>query len=93
MLRAIQQLPTEPRRDAPRDGTTSSRSFRCRRADDGDHGSCTYAELDDRAARVAAGLCAAGLHAGDRLLALLPSGQELIELLLGCARSGMVLVP
>jgi long-chain acyl-CoA synthetase len=56
-------------------------------------GSCTYAELDDRGARVAAGLAAAGLQPGDRVLALLPNGQELIELLLGCARSGTVLVP
>ncbi|HEY9351529.1 MAG TPA: AMP-binding protein, partial [Acidothermales bacterium] len=56
-------------------------------------GSRTFAELDDRAARVAAGLAAAGLQPGDRVLAVLPNGQELIELLLGCARSGTVLVP
>ncbi|HET9899753.1 MAG TPA: AMP-binding protein [Actinomycetes bacterium] len=53
----------------------------------------TFAELDDRAARVAAGLVAAGLQPGDRVLAVLANGQELIELLLGCARCGMVLVP
>ena len=56
-------------------------------------GSRTFAELDDRAARVAAGLAAAGLQPGDRVLAVLPNGQELIELLLCCARSGTVLVP
>ena len=38
-------------------------------------------------------LLAAGLQPGDRVLAVLPNGQELIELLLGCARSGTVLVP
>jgi long-chain acyl-CoA synthetase len=53
----------------------------------------TFAELNDRAARVAAGLVAAGLQPGDRVLAVLANGQELIELLLGCARCGTVLVP
>jgi long-chain acyl-CoA synthetase len=56
-------------------------------------GSRTFAELDDRAARVAAGLAASGLQPRDRVLAVLPNGPELIELLLGCARSGTVLVP
>ena len=56
-------------------------------------GSCTFGELDGRADRVASGLLAAGLRPGDRVLALLPSGPELIELLLGCARSGTILVP
>ncbi|HJY25408.1 MAG TPA: AMP-binding protein, partial [Actinomycetes bacterium] len=36
-------------------------------------GSRTFAELDDRAARVAAGLAAAGLQPGDRVLAVLPN--------------------
>jgi long-chain acyl-CoA synthetase len=53
----------------------------------------TYAELTGRADRVAAGLLAAGCAPGDRVLALLPSGAEIYELLLGCVRSGMVLVP
>jgi long-chain acyl-CoA synthetase len=53
----------------------------------------TYGDLDDRAHRVAAGLLAAGLRAGDRVLALLPNGIEMYELLLGCARAGLVLVP
>ena len=53
----------------------------------------TYAELDERADRVAAGLVAAGCAPGDRLLALLPSGVETYELLLGCVRAGLVLVP
>jgi long-chain acyl-CoA synthetase len=53
----------------------------------------TYAELDERADRAAAGLVAAGCAPGDRLLALLPSGVETYELLLGCVRAGLVLVP
>jgi long-chain acyl-CoA synthetase len=53
----------------------------------------TYGDLDERADRVAAGLRAAGLRAGDRVLALLPSGIDMYELLLGCARAGLVLVP
>lgn len=53
----------------------------------------TYAELDRRATRVAAGLVAAGCAPGDRVLALLPGGTEVYELLLGCVRAGTVLVP
>jgi acyl-CoA synthetase (AMP-forming)/AMP-acid ligase II len=53
----------------------------------------TYADLDERADRVAAGLRAAGLRGGDRVLALVPSGIETYELLLGCARAALVLVP
>jgi acyl-CoA synthetase (AMP-forming)/AMP-acid ligase II len=53
----------------------------------------TFGELDDRADRVAAGLLAAGLVPADRVLALLPNGPEIFELLIGCARAGLVLVP
>ena len=53
----------------------------------------TYGELDERAGRVAAGLRAAGLRPGDRVLALVPSGIETYEVLLGCARAGLVFVP
>lgn len=53
----------------------------------------SFADLAERADRVAAGLEAAGLLPGDRVLALLPSGTETYELLLGCARAGLVLVP
>ncbi len=55
--------------------------------------SVTYGQLDERADRIAAGLVAAGLRPGDRLLALMPSGTEVYELLLGCARAGVVFVP
>jgi long-chain acyl-CoA synthetase len=53
----------------------------------------TYGELDERADRVAAGLAAAGLRRGDRVLALLPNGVETYDVLLGCARAGLVFVP
>lgn len=53
----------------------------------------TFGELDDRADRVAAGLLAAGLLPADRVLTLLPNGPEIFELLIGCARAGLVLVP
>ena len=53
----------------------------------------TFGELDDRADRVAAGLLAAGLVPADRVLTLLPNGPELFELLIGCARACLVLVP
>jgi len=53
----------------------------------------TFGELDDRADRVAAGLLAAGLAPADRVLTLLPNGPEIFELLIGCARAGLVLVP
>jgi long-chain acyl-CoA synthetase len=55
--------------------------------------SLTFGQLDERAERIAAGLVAAGCRPGDRLLALLPSGTEVYELLLGCVRAGVVFVP
>jgi long-chain acyl-CoA synthetase len=55
--------------------------------------SLTFGEVDERADRVAAGLLAAGLVPADRVMALLPNGPELFELLIGCARAGLVLVP
>jgi long-chain acyl-CoA synthetase len=58
-----------------------------------DRRAVTYGDLDERADRVAAGLTAAGLRPGDRVLALLPSGIETYEMLLGCARAGLVFVP
>lgn len=53
----------------------------------------TWGELDDRAARVASGLVAAGLAPGERVLILVHNAVELVEALLGCARAGMVAVP
>lgn len=53
----------------------------------------TFAELDDRADRVARGLVAAGLRPGDRVALLLANAVETFEALLGCARAGLVAVP
>jgi long-chain acyl-CoA synthetase len=53
----------------------------------------SFAELDERAGRVAAGFHAAGLRPGDRVLLLIPNALETFELLVGCARAGLVAVP
>jgi long-chain acyl-CoA synthetase len=58
------------------------------------HGAAvTFAELDERATRFAAGARAAGLRPGDRVLLLIPNALETFELLIGCARAGLVAVP
>ena len=53
----------------------------------------TFAELDDAATRFAAAACAAGLRPGDRVLLLAPNAIETFEVLVGCARAGLVAVP
>jgi long-chain acyl-CoA synthetase len=58
------------------------------------HGAAvSFADLDARAGRVAAGFAAAGLRPGDRVLLLIPNALETFELLIGCARAGLVAVP
>jgi fatty-acyl-CoA synthase len=53
----------------------------------------TYAELDDRAGRVAALLAARGIGAGDRVAILCRNRVAFFELLFACARTGAILVP
>ena len=53
----------------------------------------SYRETADRAARSAAALAARGIGAGDRVAALCGNRVELVELFLGCAWLGAVLVP
>lgn len=53
----------------------------------------TYAELADRAARVAAGLAAHGICAGDRVAMLLENRLEFATSLLGVLRLGAIAVP
>ena len=53
----------------------------------------TYAELDLRTDRVAAGLADHGVRRGDRVAVLLLNSIEFLELLLGCAKLGAILVP
>jgi acyl-CoA synthetase (AMP-forming)/AMP-acid ligase II len=53
----------------------------------------TYAELHDRAARLAAVLAAAGVQAGDRVVLFLHNRIEFVETLLACHRLAAVPVP
>jgi 2,3-dihydroxybenzoate-AMP ligase len=50
----------------------------------------TYGELDAAVDRVADGLAAAGLNAGDRVVVQLPNSIEFLEALFGLARIGAV---
>ncbi|MCO5999487.1 acyl-CoA synthetase [Actinoallomurus rhizosphaericola] len=53
----------------------------------------TYAELDDRSERLAAGLAARGLRRGDRVATLTDNRPEHAELFFACAKAGLILVP
>ena len=53
----------------------------------------TYAALDDRSERIAAGLLARGLVPGDRVAVLMANCVEYLEIYQAAARSGLTLVP
>ena len=53
----------------------------------------TYAELDCRATRLAAGLAARGLRRGDRLATLTRTSPDHVATLFACARLGVALQP
>ncbi|GAA0339799.1 AMP-binding protein [Actinoallomurus spadix] len=53
----------------------------------------TYAELDARSERLAAGLLARGLRPGDRIATLTDNRPEHAELFFACAKAGLILVP
>lgn len=53
----------------------------------------TYGELDARSSRLAAGLVAAGLRAGDRVAYLARNATEYWELFFGAAKAGVAVVP
>ena len=53
----------------------------------------THAELQDRSARLASALTAAGVRAGDRVALLLHNGFEFPESLPACHRIGACAVP
>ena len=55
--------------------------------------SITYAGAPDLAARSAGRLAAAGIRAGDRVIAFLPNGMDLMELWFGAAWLGAILTP
>ena len=60
----------------------------------GDHaGSRTFAELSERSNRVANGMRALGLRAGDRLLLMLGNRAELWETMLAAMKLGVVIIP
>ncbi|MEU6071599.1 long-chain fatty acid--CoA ligase [Streptomyces sp. NPDC047082] len=53
----------------------------------------TYAELDERSARVAALLRAEGVRPGDRVALMLPNVPEFVVLYYGALRAGAIVVP
>lgn len=55
--------------------------------------SFTFGELDERAERMAAALAHRGLTRGDRVAVHLANRLEFIDLVVACARMGLILVP
>ncbi len=53
----------------------------------------TYAELDDRIARLTAALAAKGIAKGDRVALLAPNCAEYFELQFACGRLGAIMLP
>ena len=53
----------------------------------------TYAQLRERAARIAGGLAARGVGAGDRVACVLANEPETVELYWGCQWLGACVVP
>jgi fatty-acyl-CoA synthase len=53
----------------------------------------TYAELDERSERIAAGLLARGLQPGDRVATLTANSPGHVAVLFACAKAGLALQP
>ncbi|HEY7792395.1 MAG TPA: long-chain fatty acid--CoA ligase [Gaiellaceae bacterium] len=53
----------------------------------------TYAEVDERSERLAAGLLDAGLVAGDRVATLTGTSPEHVVVFFACAKAGLILMP
>jgi fatty-acyl-CoA synthase len=53
----------------------------------------TYAELDERSDRLAAGLLEAGLVPGDRVATLTAASTEHVVVFFACAKAGLILMP
>ncbi len=53
----------------------------------------TYAELDERSDRLAAGLLEAGLAPGDRVATLTAASPEHVVVFFACAKAGLILMP
>ena len=62
-------------------------------SENGAAGQVTFAELQRAANRVANGLAALGLHAGDRVALALPMVPEILAILYGCFKLGLTVVP
>ena len=58
-----------------------------------EHGTLSYAELAERAARLARGLVASGLLPGERVGLYLPNGADMIAARFAVARAGAIAVP
>jgi long-chain acyl-CoA synthetase len=56
-------------------------------------GALTFAELDQAADRIAAGLVARGVERGDRVAVMLPNGLDAVRAIYGVLRSGAALSP
>jgi olefin beta-lactone synthetase len=54
--------------------------------------STSWADLHERVKRIAVGLRATGLEPGDRVALLIPPGPDLVAVLYGCWRAGLVTV-
>lgn len=76
--------------DVLRDAATAHGGRPAVRGPDGDR---SFAELLDRASRLASGLRALGLRRGDRVLEAIPNGCALIESEFALALAGLVRVP
>jgi crotonobetaine/carnitine-CoA ligase len=53
----------------------------------------TYAEMDERSDRVAAGLAERGVAPGDRVAVISSNRLEMLELFFACAKAGAAMVP
>jgi fatty-acyl-CoA synthase len=53
----------------------------------------TYADLDERSERLAAGLLEAGLAPGDRVATLTATSPEHVVVFFACAKAGLILMP
>ena len=92
--------PTAPRTDGSTDARVIGELLKERAAKHPDQpylGSdttlLTYAEVDDRTDRIAAGLAEAGVAPGDRVAVISANRIEMLEIFFACAKSGAVEVP
>lgn len=71
----------------------SARKFPDRLAITGDDISITYADMNIRVNKLANGLLASGLRKGDKLGILLMNCYQFLELIMACAKAGIIMVP